>query len=137
MSAADPDIFALTKGGNILPAINVVIPVTSRHPFLFALLAVLVVSGATGAAGTEAPVAAQSLQTLRAAYTFHPAENTGEPLQSPRVETDAENIIQLEKMIVMESPAGRGLVDAIDRQQVILKQAREYWIRTAHLSSVV
>jgi len=78
-------------------------------------------------ARAEAPVAVQALETLKAAYTFQPASITPESSFSLPLENNPENIIQLEKMIVMESPAGRGLIESVDKQQAILKQTRFDW----------
>jgi hypothetical protein len=75
----------------------------------------------------EAPVAAQTLEALKNAYSFQPAEIRQEnPVLFP-AENRAEDIILLERMIVMESPAGRGLTESIDKQQAILKQSRFDW----------
>jgi len=81
-------------------------------------------------ARAEAPVTVQAFETLKAAYTFQPTGVTQEnSFSSPSfpLENNTENIIQLEKMIVMESPAGRGLIESVDKQQAILKQTRFDW----------
>ena len=53
-------------------------------------------------ARAEAPVAVQAFETLKAAYTFQPTDITQENSFSVPLENNTENIIQLEKMIVME-----------------------------------
>jgi hypothetical protein len=95
--------------------------------FLLAAGTPLLLLSVTLSAHAEAPVTVQAFAALKAAYAFQPADMTQENSFSLPPENRTENIIQLEKMIVMETPAGRSLVESMDRQQAILKQARFDW----------
>jgi hypothetical protein len=95
--------------------------------FLLAAGATLLLLCVAMSARAEAPVAAQAFEALKSAYTFQPADLPQETPYSLPPENRTENIIQLEKMIVMETPAGRSLAESMDRQQAILKQARFDW----------
>jgi hypothetical protein len=95
--------------------------------FLLAAGTPLLLLSFTVSAQAEAPVTVQAFAALKAAYAFQPADMTQENTFSLPSENHPENIIQLEKMIVMETPAGRSLVESVDRQQAILKQARFDW----------
>jgi hypothetical protein len=98
----------------------------SRRVSLAVVVPLLLVSFAAPTRA-EPPVEAQTLETLKAAYTFQPNKPTQEsPFLLPQENRD-ENIIQLEKMIVMDSPATRGLIESVDKQQAILKQTRFDW----------
>lgn len=127
MSAADVLPLVSAPGGVACGGNNTLGRTCRHRRLLLTALAPLLLAIVSVSLRGEAPVAAQAYETLKATFTFQPTDLEPEDSLSSKLGNSTENIIQLEKMIVMESVAGRGVVESVNKQQATFKQARFDW----------